>query len=349
MKPLSIILMLPCLAFAKPDENTSAPQGCFVGQVRTGSAAETAGLKVGDIIIEANHTPIRSGEDLQAAVKAARRDFPLVVRRGSSTENLAATLARGPLGYRLGVGCQEGSSPAFSDKLLGNDNQLGGSQALSLYGGFGYSPTSLNFQTSGSDRISDYGGAFGGQYTYSLRSMSSLSLGLDISYSRLGEHPSTQLLTNLDTHSDARSLIGLAIAKWRFRGDGSVHRYLFAGAGLHRTAFHLDAQPAPGLHWINAQSTEFDTSRRTLIESSATTWAAATGFGMDIDLSDHFFVGAEFRATLLGKATYDPSSEGAAVVSPISGGFFLWNGFLRLGFRFSGHAAGSPSDYPNPA
>jgi hypothetical protein len=241
------------------------------------------------------------------------------------------------LGLKVLVVCVACRIPALADRLVGEHR-------LSLYGGFGYSPTEISMQSGGSDRISNAGGAFGGQYVYHLQSVPALGFGLDFSYSRLEEHSSAQVLNLLNTQSDARSLIGLGIVKWRFPGK-SIHPYVFAGAGFHRTSFYLDGQPIPGAYWLSAPAARAavlvsgSTNRRTLIDGSATAWAASGGYGMDIDLGNFYFVGAELRSTWLGKATYSPTPAGAAVVSPISGNFFLWNGFLRFGIRFGGPSA----------
>jgi len=107
-KEIKIILWLvlfPCLAAAQPVENHSLSGGCVVGEVREGSAAAAAGVRLGDVITEANQTEIRTVEDLRAAVKGASDELLFTVRRGTSTENLIAHLPSSSVGYRFGVGC----------------------------------------------------------------------------------------------------------------------------------------------------------------------------------------------------------------------------------------------------
>ena len=74
-------------------------EGALVQSVGDGSPAQRAGLRAGDVIVEVDGDPIRTAEDLYAAIR--QRDpgdaVELTVVRGGDRENLDATLARLPV------------------------------------------------------------------------------------------------------------------------------------------------------------------------------------------------------------------------------------------------------------
>jgi glutaredoxin 3 len=61
-------------------------RGAFVGGLNPGSPAERAGLKVGDVIVQVNDTPIGSVDELSAALSAASENaVRLTLARGANT------------------------------------------------------------------------------------------------------------------------------------------------------------------------------------------------------------------------------------------------------------------------
>lgn len=67
--------------------------GVLVVRVRSGSAAEVAGLSRGDLITAAADAPVHSVGDLERAVRAADGTLPLRVLRGVDRREVAVTLA----------------------------------------------------------------------------------------------------------------------------------------------------------------------------------------------------------------------------------------------------------------
>src|SRR4051812_24534321 len=69
--------------------------GCLVAGVNVGSVAESAGLKSGDIIIEAGGTPVDSVETLQKLIANSSSSFPIQVQRGKESLRLTTQFAPG--------------------------------------------------------------------------------------------------------------------------------------------------------------------------------------------------------------------------------------------------------------
>jgi len=66
--------------------------GVLVSEVREGSPAEKAGIKAGDIIVEANGTPIKGNGDLVKAINEKKDgDVNLTIVRNGSRQNISVT------------------------------------------------------------------------------------------------------------------------------------------------------------------------------------------------------------------------------------------------------------------
>src|SRR5262245_16726689 len=71
----------------------SAVEGAYVGGVNLGSPAEAAGLRAGDVITAVENHPIRSVDELSAALKAANNgSIKLTVARGPATREVKVNL-----------------------------------------------------------------------------------------------------------------------------------------------------------------------------------------------------------------------------------------------------------------
>lgn len=68
-------------------------QGVYVGGVNPGSPAEAAGLKPGDVITQVGEKPVRSVDELSAALaRASDGPLRLSVSRGATTRNVEVRL-----------------------------------------------------------------------------------------------------------------------------------------------------------------------------------------------------------------------------------------------------------------
>lgn len=79
--------------FGAPDD-----RGVLVDQVRSGSPAEKAGLRVGDVLLEADGSPTTAAADVLDAIQDRKQgeQVPLVVMRGGNRVTLQATLDDNP-------------------------------------------------------------------------------------------------------------------------------------------------------------------------------------------------------------------------------------------------------------
>ena len=71
----------------------TAAQGAYVGGVNFGSPAEAAGLKAGDVITAVDNSPVRSVDELSAALKEAEAGpITLTVARGPNVRRVHVNL-----------------------------------------------------------------------------------------------------------------------------------------------------------------------------------------------------------------------------------------------------------------
>jgi serine protease Do len=84
-------------------------KGVLIPEVTKGSAAEKAGLKHGDVIIEFNGKPVESAKELQSRVSALKPDteVELVVLRDGERQTLTAKLSERPAKEQVAKGGEE--------------------------------------------------------------------------------------------------------------------------------------------------------------------------------------------------------------------------------------------------
>jgi serine protease Do len=80
------------------EEELSVESGAYVDDVTTGSAAEAAGIQVGDVIVEIDGVSVETSGDVQAAVRSNQpgETVPVVIVRGEETITVDATLGERP-------------------------------------------------------------------------------------------------------------------------------------------------------------------------------------------------------------------------------------------------------------
>jgi serine protease Do len=75
----SLGIVVADLSEQQRKENNLRDEGVLIQDVVSGSVAENAGLKQGDIIVSVNNSPVHSAEELRSAVTAAPQDKPLAL------------------------------------------------------------------------------------------------------------------------------------------------------------------------------------------------------------------------------------------------------------------------------
>jgi S1-C subfamily serine protease len=80
------------------ERNLSVDHGALVSNVTSGSPADDAGIKNGDVITSIAGNPVRTEQDVQTIVRSHRpgEQVPVVVDRNGTTKTLQATLATRP-------------------------------------------------------------------------------------------------------------------------------------------------------------------------------------------------------------------------------------------------------------
>ena len=73
-----------------------------------GTGAQSAGLRVGDLIVKADGNPVNRAKDLQNAVSHCKTGLILTVLRDGQEVNLTVQPARADGGQRLGIYVREG-------------------------------------------------------------------------------------------------------------------------------------------------------------------------------------------------------------------------------------------------
>ena len=94
-----------------------------------GDAARSAGLKIGDEIVEINGCPVSCAQDVRSALTGAEPPVELTVRRGSKRNHLELTPKQTEQGPRMGVYLRQGISGigtvTFYDPQTGQFGTLG--------------------------------------------------------------------------------------------------------------------------------------------------------------------------------------------------------------------------------
>jgi len=72
-----------------------------VSSVISGSPAEQAGVKPGDVILSYDGSRIFDSSELQGATRSGERDTPVSIQIRRGQESIAVSLPRGPMGVRL--------------------------------------------------------------------------------------------------------------------------------------------------------------------------------------------------------------------------------------------------------
>jgi len=154
-------------------------------------------------------------------------------------------------------------------------------------------------------QYSDPGSMLGGQFLYFVKDSPSLAVGFDIAHAAGDERRSHLLLSNRLTDSSVKSTMGLAIARLSYP-KGHFRPYIQGGLGAHNTRLKLDGMPINGTAWSDTSTTEV----RELYDHSHAGLAMGGAVGMHIYFTERFFIGAEYKATLLFGNDFKPTTAG---------------------------------------
>jgi opacity protein-like surface antigen len=222
-------------------------------------------------------------------------------------------------------------SPAFADFYEK------GSQVLNIEGG----ASIMNFKrdvpqsliTVSPDTVDEAhsGGTFGAGYLYYLSSK--LGLGARVSYVTTGDESVSNLITafnGIQSETSAKALLLMAQAKYSFRVDKTVMPYIGIGLGMHHSQRKMTAQPNNAFVWSDTSTSE----ERTLVDGSASAFAAGYDVGLDFRLGERTLLGIEGRVTYLGDADYGQTAQGAALGASMDSKATLIDFLIKLGYRF---------------
>lgn len=217
-----------------------------------------------------------------------------------------------------------GSSPVWASLERG-------SQLLNVNLGMSVplSDLKLTGTGGGNDKIGELGFSGGGQYVYHITPQ--FGVGAEINSSVHSDRNSSSLILNGDSTIGGHTIAVLLIARSVLIPEGNVHPFFLGGIGFHNTSLRLDTMPTPGFVWLDTRTTE----RRTLTDSSVTAFAGALGGGVDIFLTDQFFVGFEGRWQYFGSGTYGTTSAARTQgLTELKGDLSTFNVLARLGLKF---------------
>ena len=179
-----------------------------------------------------------------------------------------------------------------------------GSLMVAAFGGAGFSSSKLDLgNTGGDDFIAKGGGASGAQVVYFFKDQPAIGFGIDGSYTHLRDRDTTDLVFGANAKSHLNSTVILAIAKLAYP-TGHVRPYVFGGLGTHRSTVFTTAQPFAPYAWSDTSTSE----NRVLIDETRTSLAIGYGVGLDVFLTDEFFVGAEYRGIFLAHRDFDQTA-----------------------------------------
>ena len=81
------------------------PSSITLSAVQTGSPAEEAGLRAGDVLLRVDNRPVTTADDVRAAIRVAgERDMPVLVRRDGQEQTLHLVPRANPQDGRLMIG-----------------------------------------------------------------------------------------------------------------------------------------------------------------------------------------------------------------------------------------------------
>jgi len=172
-------------------------------------------------------------------------------------------------------------------------------------GGIFIPRTKLTVQ--GTDTIAGTGYEFGALALHRVAQAPFLEFGAGLEDVSGGAHQSSALITNFQTTTRFRSLMGMALA--RVSTDaGRLRLRLLGGVGFASTNFSLGAQPNAGFVWADT----FTSESRSLVNTTQTSAMLMLRPEVDARFTDNVGLGASLSYIVIASANYDPTSAGQA-------------------------------------
>lgn len=172
-----------------------------------------------------------------------------------------------------------------------------GTKQLFIFGGTAYPH---NIKINGVEKeYGDLGNGFGAQFMYNKKDW--LGLGLDFNTSKSGTKNTSDTTT-----TKSQMWTGMIMARINLWPQSGVRFYLPIGAGIGQAKISSSSI-------LDRGGDEFG-------------FAAATGLGLDFDISDMWIIGVEFRFTRIFVDKFGSNS--------VDNNFDYSNTFLRLGYKF---------------
>jgi len=305
-------------------------QGCKIGSVDSQSAADKAGLRVGNIILAVNGKTITTHTEMVAAIGEAGQEATLIVQRGGLTENVTVALQGEPgPGRRLGVSCEYGYVPVISKDLkqVYSDFKPFHSLSVGLGGLFPLAELDTGYANSGEQTIGSTGYLAGAQYLY--EATPRLGLGLEASWMATGKNEFS--MYPYEGELSLKSTVILLLAKFHSVTSDELSPYVLFGIGAHTSEFTWDIKPSPGYTWASGAPND----ARSVVSGKKSNIAMALGAGCDLRWSSAYFMSLEGRLDVLGKTKHDatPLGNDIGLIGSDAGGVH-GSLILRVGMRF---------------
>ena len=152
------------------------------------------------------------------------------------------------------------------------------------------------------------GGGYAG-LRYLLKLDKLVWLGVQLDGMNGGEHDSTTLLTDKNSHSELKESALLVVAKFQFRDGKTLRPYLLGGLGLHTAQVKLTAAPVAGKTWSDTGTVE----QRTLIDDKQTGFGQTVEAGLDWYFAEHFGASTFLAVETQGRSKFQSTAAAKSV------------------------------------
>ena len=204
-----------------------------------------------------------------------------------------------------------------------------GNQTLQLNWGYEGFPNEVR-TNNGDDALNTNGGVGGLEYFYFLRSGPTVAVGPDLLWAQISAPDNSSILPNSTSHGATYIAMYQALAKL-ILPKGHFRPFLLAGAGVGRFSLQADVTPGPGITWADTHTSE----PRQTIDSIRWGPIATVGFGLDLFLTERWFLGFQYRNVFFPALMHQPTAAGQALgVQPVRDARSMINVIVDIGYKF---------------